>query len=783
MQSQRTKEEKATKSWVGFSVRRKEDAPLLTGTATYVDDIHLDGMLYASFVRSAYAHARIQDVNFSSIANSKSIAYAASGKDLAVRIRPWMKLQDLKDPEFYSLAPDIVRYVGEPVAVVVADTRYSAEDGSELVDVEYAQLSPVLDPEQALLDKKHLVFESWGDNVLYSKHYTHGDPDKAISNAAVVIREKLTSQRHGATPIEPRGIVANYNKGTGELTVWLGNQLPHVAKAMLSETLSIDENRIRLIAPWVGGGFGTKASLYPDEVAVCQLSILLGKPVKWIETRSEHMISSAHARDQVHYVEAGFDSQGNLLGMKDKIVADFGAGGGIWTSIAPAIVTCGSIPGPYRFENFSYDLFCIATNKTPYGAHRGFGRPVASYVMERVMDMAAHKLGIDPVLIRSRNLVRKEEMPFRSASGLVYDSGDYSEALNRLVDISGYRQFRREQAEARRNGRFVGIGLGFYVEFTAPNSASIINTARNIGGHEVVELAFNSDGTLIAKIGVANQGQSHKTIFAQVIAQELNLDINDISIVEGDTASTPFGFGAIASRSTPTVGGAAILAARKLKPKLLRAASTLLGGSNLYDLELDFRSVVDKKSGKSISIKELARISVRTPTRLNDIEPGFATSAVYEAQIPPSSYGIHAVTVEVDRSTGGVKILKYAIVEDSGVIINPMTAHGQVHGALAHGIGGAMLEEFSYDQDGQLKSSTFIDYLIPTSTDVPDVVVENIIVPSLSVGGFKGMGEGATIPVAAAISNAVEDALGMSEHPLRSLPLSPMNVYNLMHES
>ncbi|MDG6908513.1 MAG: xanthine dehydrogenase family protein molybdopterin-binding subunit, partial [Nitrososphaerota archaeon] len=419
-----TKREVKPVTWIGKSIKRKEDPILITGSGTFIDDIHLDGMLYAGFVRSSYAHALIESVQFSKVYSHQGVEAAVQGKDFALRIRSWMNIEGLKEPQVCSLATGKVRYVGEPVAAVVTRNRYLAEDLVERVDVEYKPLNPVVDAEKALTTRD-LIFEDWHDNLLFHKKYGHGDADEAIHNSDVVIRERLQSQRHSATPMETRGIVASYNRFSEELTVWVSTQMPHLMKSLIAESLGIDESRVRVIAPNVGGGFGLKSTLYQDELAVCQLSMRLGKPVKWIETRTEHLLTSAHARDQIHYVEAGFKKDGTLAGLRDKIIVDFGAGGAIWNGIAPALVTCGSIPGPYKFKNFSYDLHCVVTNKTPFGAHRGFGRPVASYVMERVMDIAARKLGIDPALIRGKNLIQKSDMPYTSPSGLTYDSGNY----------------------------------------------------------------------------------------------------------------------------------------------------------------------------------------------------------------------------------------------------------------------------------------------------------------------------------------------------------------------
>jgi aerobic carbon-monoxide dehydrogenase large subunit len=772
---------------VGKSVKPRKDLELLKGAGSFTDDLKLPNMVYASFLRSPYAHARIRSIDTTKALELSGVVYALTGRETAKQLVYWMQKPGMRTPERLSLATDKVRYVGEPVVAIAATRRTVAEDAVELIDVEWEPLEPVVDAEKASKkDCKSLLYEEWGDNILFhDSHNSPGTPD-AFGHADLVIKERLVSNRYSPTPIETRAILASYNKNEGTLLVYASTQFPHVLRTFLAQTLEFPEHKIRVIAPKVGGGFGIKSSVFQDEVATVILSIKLGRPVKWIEDRKEHMLTAGHERQQVHYVECAVKNDGTLLAVKDKIIADFGCSGTFWTEVQPAMLTCASLPGPYRLRNYDFDLWCVVTNKAPCGPHRGFGRPVAAYVMERLMDIVAKKLAIEPSEIRRRNMIEKRDMPWTTPIGVLYDTGDYKQVLDRTLRLAHYSELRQLQKKLRSEGKCIGLGIATYVEYTAPGSSRLQGPLGwAVGGWESCRLTADPSGKVTAQLGMSGQGQAHETIFAQVVSDALGVRFDDVSIQEGDTQYAPYGFGAWASRGTVTTGGACIKASRKMRDKVLAIAAHLLNEPP-EDLEI-FEGVISSRhdSRKTISFKEVADTAIRWSSRLPlGMEPGLDVIAFYEPDAPTTcSYATHLAVVEVDHETGLVKLLKYFIVDDSGVLVNPMTAHGQVHGALAHGIGGALLEELPYDNSGQPMSSTFIDYLLPTADVMPEVFVDSIETPSLTLGGFKGLGEGAAIPTAGAITNAIDDALEGFSVKFLELPAKPETVYKLVKAS
>lgn len=771
---------------MGRSVKRKEDPILLMGKGTYVDDLHLPGMLYVAFYRSPYAHARIKAIDLSKVKEHPAVVAVMTGRDGARLLPSWMKYPGLRDVERYSLALDKVRFVGDPVVAVVATDRYMAEDATELVEVDYEPLPPVVDAEKAVRTGAPLLYEKWGDNILLLRKFSGGDVEKAFHEADLIVQERLRSHRYTPTPIEPRGIVAHYEPVAGELTVWASSQFPHVLRTYLAQTLDFPEHRIRVIAPHVGGGFGPKSNVFPDEVTTVQLAIKLGKPVKWIETRREHLLACAHAREQVHYVEAAFKRDGTLLAVRDRVYADFGVYGPFWTESQPAMLSVTALPGPYRLRNYAYDLYCVVTNKAPYGAHRGFGRPVGAYVIERIMDIAARQLGLDPAHIRLKNMVGPDEMPYTAITGVIYDTGNYPEALQRALKFSEYRRLRDEQAQLRRQGRYVGIGLGTYVEYTAPNSARLAKALGwQVGGYDSATIKIDPSGRVTAYTGIVSQGQSHETIFGQVVADELGVSPDDIIVREGDTNTCPYGFGAWASRGTVTAGGACVLAGRKLRQKIVTIAGHVMG---IPPEDLDVAGglvFVRADPAHAVTVREIAELAIRTPTKLPPgMEAGLETTVHFEPEGPTTcSYAVHIAMVEVDIETGNLRFHKYFVFDDSGRVINPMTVYGQIHGAVAHGLGGTIYEELVYDENGQLLTSSFVDYLVPTSQEIPRIEIDHMETPSLTPGGFKGMGEGGSIPTPATICNAVEDALAPLGVKILDTPLSPERLLRVIREA
>jgi carbon-monoxide dehydrogenase large subunit len=770
---------------VGKSFKPRKDFELLKGAAQYTDDLKLPNMVYAAFLRSPYAHARIKSIDISRARDLEGVVYVLTGRETAKQLVYWMQKPGMRNPERLSLATDKVRFVGEPIAAVAATTRAIAEDAIELIDIEYEVLPVIVDGEKSLEDPRNaILYEEWGDNVLFHDQHKSNGTEEMFKKADCVVKEKLVSNRYSPTPIETRAILASYDKNENTLLVYASTQFPHVLRTFLSQTIDFPENKIRVIAPKVGGGFGIKSAVFQDEVSTVILSMKLGRPVKWIEDRKEHLLVAGHERQQVHYVECAFKKNGTLLAVRDKVIADFGCSGTFWTEVQPAMLTCASLPGPYRLEYYDFDLWCVVTNKAPCGPHRGFGRPVAAYVIERMMDIGARKLGLDPVEIRLKNMLDPNELPWTTPIGVVYDSGNYKEVLKRTLTLAKYEELRREQQRLLRKGKFVGIGIATYVEYTAPSSSRLQGPLGwAVGGWESCRLTADPSGKITAYLGMSGQGQAHETIYAQIISDALGVKYDDIVVNEGDTMYSPYGFGAWASRGTVTTGGACIKASRKMKDKVLSIAAHVLKEPP-EDLGIRDSIIFSKKNPRqqSITFKEVADLSLRFSSRLPEgMEPGLDFISFYEPEAPTTcSYATHLVVTEVDPETGAIKLLSYYIVDDSGVLVNPMTAHGQVHGALAHGIGGAMLEELSYNSDGQLASSTFIDYLLPTADLMPEVLVDSIETPSLTLGGFKGLGEGAAIPTAAAITNAIDDALSSFTVKFVELPAKPEMVLSLL---
>ncbi|MEM0384681.1 MAG: xanthine dehydrogenase family protein molybdopterin-binding subunit [Candidatus Caldarchaeum sp.] len=768
--------------YVGKPIKRREDPILLTGRGRYVDDIKLHGMVYAGFVRSNYAHGRIVSINISEAVKHPDFVGVLM-PDEAAPLPSWMKYKGLRNVPRFSLARGKVRFVGEPVVAVASKNRYSVEDIVSLVEVEVEPLPAVVDAEKALQPGSPLLYEEWGDNIIMNYGFKAGDVEKAFASADLVIRRRYVNQRYAPTPIEGRGVVADFDKARGELTVWDSTQFPHVLQTYLSQALNYPEHLIRVIAPDVGGGFGPKSSVWPEELATIQLSMKLGVPVKWVETRTEHMLVCGHERQQVHYVEAAFRRDGKILAIRDKVVADIGVYGAFWTETQPVMVTMAAIPGPYILEAYQYEVYCMATNKAPYSPHRGFGRPVAAFVMERLMNDAALQLGMDPAEIRRRNIIPAEAMPFRNIHGIVYDSGNYPKALEEALKMADYDGWRARQREALKNGRLVGIGLAVYVEYTTPSSERLDKgLGWEVGGYDSATVRVEPEGKIVVLTGTASQGQGHYTVYAQLAAEYLGARMEDVVVLEGDSKTCPYGFGAWASRSTVAVGGAIIKASNAALEKMKKIAAHILE-ANPDDIEADeSRLYVKDSPEKTISFAEVAKIAWRQPTRLPpDMEPGLEFTAHYEPKaFTTCSYAVHIPVVEVDPETGHFKVLEYHIFDDSGKVLNPLTLYGQIHGALAHGVGGAVYEELVYDENGQLLTSTFMDYLIPSAVEMFSMNIEHMETPSPQPGGFKGMGEGGAIAAPAALSNAVNDALAHLGVVVDQTPLKPEYIKNLI---
>ena len=776
--------------FVGKPLKRREDAVLVSGHGTYVDDIKFSGMLHAAFVRSNYAHARIKNVDLSQAIESPKVVLALSGvqiknvtKPLPFSVTlPWMKMSDV-----FMLAVDKVHYTGEPVAVVLATDRYSAEDAAEKVEVEYEPLEAVNDAEKALDPESPQLYESWGSNELIAYNFKIGEVDEALANSDYIVKEKIVRHRYTAAPIECRGYVANYDLYAKSLTYYASVQTPHILRTLIAQSLDLSEDKIRVIAPHVGGGFGQKIPLYQEEPLVAYLSMRTGRPVKWIETRSENLKAGAHSRQQVHYFELGLKKDGTITAIRDKMIADLGAFAP-QSGLASVLATTLFIPSGYKIQNYEIDLHVANTNKAPFGALRGFGKADANFVMERMLDIAAKKIGMDPIELRLRNFIQPDEFPYNSCTGAIYDSGNYPGNLMLAAKEIRYDQFRATQQELRRKGIYKGISVSFMIE---PSANAVPNSLHT--GYDSATVRIDPSGKVTLMVGVAAQGQGHETALSQIVADELGMNPDDITVIEGDTSISPYGLGAWASRFAIAGVGSAIMACDKIKRKILRLASSRLG---VPEGELIFEGgylTSIRDPNKTISIKELADIAYTKIYLLPPgLEPGFDETARYITPniryipdekgrfnlYPSETSGAYAVIVDVDIETGNVKIENQVFASDCGNIINPMNLDGQIQGGVAAGIGGAIFEELPYDSDGQLLSSTFMDYLVPTAMEIPDVKVVHQITPSpVTLGGFKGGGEGGTITPPYGLANAVEDALEPLRAHVKLQPLSPENVW------
>lgn len=765
-------------AFFGARVRRREDPRFLTGRGCFVDDIVLPGMLHAAFVRSPHARARIRSIEVDAARRSPGVAAVFTGRDLleAGLVFEGEAMYGYRMP---VLAWEEVRYVGEPVALVVADSRYRAEDAALSVKVDYQPERPVLDMEEALRDEVRI--HRGQSNIFYHKEFTSDGFDEFWRRAERRLQARFRTERQTAASIETRGAIAVWEPGSRRAILYLSSQSPHTVRSELARLFGWPEVQLRVVAPDVGGAFGMKAAIYPEEVAVLFAATRLHRPVKWIADRRESLLADVHARDDLHEVEVAFDGDGTIWAIRDHLVADGGAypafpfSGAVGeTSLAARILT-----GPYRIPAVSYRIDCVLTDKTPLGAYRGVWGPIATFVQEGIVTRVARAVGLDPVEVRRRNLIRAEDFPYQTPTGLVYDPGSYAEAMEAALHHFGYQAFRREQVSLRQEGRLVGVGVSVFVEPSA------------FAGSEAGEVPYEScllrmepSGQVIAALGLGPSGQGHETTIAQVIADELGIAPEAVVVLHGDTDTVPYGGGTGGSRSAVTGGGAARRAARRVREKILRIAAHLLE-ADPGDLVLEGGRVhVHGVPARSLALEEVAYAAyLRTGELPPDLEPGLEALARYA---PPAemtfSNGCHVALVEVDRLSGQVRVLRYVVANDCGRLINPTIVEGQIQGGVAQGVGSAFLEWLHYDADGQLLTTTLADYLLPTAPDVPNIEILHLETPSANEGGVKGMAEGSLIASPAALALAVQDALEPLGVEVGTLPLTPDRVLRLMGE-
>lgn len=764
--------------YVGQPVTRREDPRLLRGLAHYVDDIRLPDTKHAMFVRSPHAHARLGHIDVAAAAALPGVVGVFTTADFsAVGSVPCAaSLEGLRIPPHPVLATGKVRYVGEPVAVVVADDPYLAADAVDRVNVDYESLPAVVDAEEAASSAATLVHDQYPDNIAFRWRLAGGDIDAAFAAADRVVTGRLVNQRVIPNAIEGRGVLARYFPGEHELTVWTSTQIPHLARSVLAAMLGIGENRLRLITPEVGGGFGSKLNVYREEAIVAALAMRLGTPVKWIERRRENFQATIHGRGQVGEITLAVKNDGRVLGLRYRVVADLGA---YLQLLTPAIPTLTGLmqTGPYKIGAVETNVTGVFTNKVATDAYRGAGRPEATYVCERAIDMVAHDLKLDPVEVRRRNFPAASEFPFTTATGLLYDTGDYTKTLDQVLTIAGYESLRAEQRVARAQGRHLGIGISTYVEICAlgPSAAA----PPGVGWWESATVRVDPSGTVTILTGASPHGQGQETSFAQIAGDALGVDIDDVVVIHGDTAIVQYGIGTFGSRGTAVGGTAVHLALETLKGKALLFAGVLLG---VDPATVTFADGRFSAGSKSVTIQEVAGAAYAAKSLPPGTEPGLSATCFFEPKNFTFPFGAHLVLVEVDADTGQIKILRYVAVDDCGKVINPMLVEGQVRGGIAQGLGQALLEEAVYDETGQLVSGTFMDYAMPRARDIPELELHRTETPTdVNPLGVKGVGEAGTIAASAAIVNAVVDALSVFGVRHLDMPLKPERVWRAVH--
>jgi aerobic carbon-monoxide dehydrogenase large subunit len=752
---------------LGRPLKRKEDPRILSGRSRYVDDIKLPGLLHGSVLRSVYAHAKIKSMDISGALASPGVRQIFTFKDLPNESShlPSLEMKDGKTIERPLLARDEVCYVGEPIAFVVAETRYQAEDALELINLDYDPLPAIADPEEAMKDGSAQSHAGLKSNLVLVDSVSFGDPNVAFEKAPKVVRVDLLNQRLAPAPMEPRASIASYDPVTQMLTIWISTQGPFQNRSDLAGLLKMSENKIRVFAPDVGGGFGAKIAPYAEDVLVCLASMATGRPVKWIETRSENFMSMTHGRGQIQHVEIATTEKGRILGLRVKVIGD--AGAYLTEDSSDATFTLRMSPGQYSIPAYSGEALIVLTNKVPHAAYRGASRPEATYLIERAMDELARELGVDPAEVRLRNYVPREDFPFKTAGGLEYDSGDYAMNLKKALELSRYDKWREEQRRARGKGKLIGVGLATYVEICAfgpdfPQTGAV---------------SVSQTGAVTVITGNSPHGQGHETPLAQIVADKLGVRVDDVVVTYGDTMMLPWGTFTAGSRSAALGGSAVLMSAEKIKEKMSKIAATAL---EVPEDDLVFRngeiisksrmSDDPKKKIEFAKVASMAYHPAKLPKGMESVLFAFSSFAPPNFTFP---FGAHVAVVEIDPETGRLRILDYTSVDDCGKVINPLIVEGQIHGGVVQGVGQAILEDVRYSDTGELLSSSFLDYQIPLAEDVPDIHSFRTETPSPSNPlGLKGIGEAGTIAGTPVIANAVRDALASNGVKVERMPFT-----------
>ena len=769
----------------GAAVKRREDPRFLQGEGRFIDDIVLPGVLHAAFFRSPHAHARIVRIDTTTAASAPGVVRVFTFSDLERWMKPLPLFGavppglaavvkfDVRQAPQWALCRDRARHVGEIVAMVVADSPERAADAVDLIEVEWDLLPAVVDMRRAAEPGAQLIHPEWGNNTGIAFTHAIGDADRAFAEADATVAETFHIQRYVGMPLEGRGVVAVWDRRDGTLTTWNSTQVSHFVQQGLTGALGVAPHKIRVIAPDLGGGFGTKASGYAEDALIPIAARVLGRPVKWIESRREHMSGAAHARHQVHAISLAARRDGTILAVRDRIWLDLGAYN-VWGVVLP-YNTVAHLIGPHRIKNMRVDVQAVVTNKTPNAPYRGAGRPETVFAMDRIVDCLARELRMDPAEIRRRNYIRPDElpydfgMPYRDGNPLVYDTGDFPEALEKALEAADYKQFRAEQAALRARGVHRGIGISGYVEGTA------------IGPYEGATVKLDLAGRVLVATGAINSGQGHETSFAQIAADALGVPLDWVTVIGGDTAAVPFGVGTFASRSAVTAGNSIADACREVRTKLVRAAGALLEAAP-DDIEIeDGRVFVKGSPGSGVDLARVVQASIPTFAKPGVASPDFEASAYHYVPTVTYASAVHVAQVEVDPATGAVKLLRYVVAHDCGRVINPIIVDGQVHGGVAQGVGGALFEEMVYDETGQLLTGSLMDYAVPKADDLPLIETVHLEFPSpRNPLGVKGLGEGGAISPPAAIANAVEDALAPFGVRITETPVTAARIVALL---
>ena len=795
-------------NYVGKRVKRTEDPRLIQGLAHYVDDIKLPDTLHAVFLRSIYAHARIKAIDTSAATKVPGVVAIYTGKDVSQKIGPVPcagALPDLKTPDHRVLATNKVYFVGHPVAVVVAENRYAAKDAADLIQVDYDELPAVTDEEKGAQGGP-VIHDQFGTNIAYKLTAGEGDIEAALKSADKVIQQRILNQRLAPIAMEPRGVLCRYYSGEQELTLWTSTQIPHLARTQVALMLGIPENKLRLIAPEVGGGFGSKLNVYAEEALLGWIAMQTGRPVKWIESRRENMQATIHGRGQTGYLEIGFKKDGTVTGLRYNVFADLGA---YFQLLTPAIPTLTGLmlSGCYKIPAIQINVTGVFTNKMATDAYRGAGRPEATYVVERALDLVAADLGKDPVEVRRKNFPGPSEFPFKTATGLFYDSGNYEGALKKALDLSGYSRLREEQNKGRKEGRLIGIGVSTYVEICALGPSQ----AMPAGGWESATVRVEPTGKVTILTGASPHGQGQETSFAQIAADQLGVNINDVTVIHGDTSIVQYGIGTFGSRATAVGGTAVYYAIQKVKEKAHKIAAHMLqaeAGQVSFNQGRYSKAAAKAKAatvpepdlpvgqapaaslpephpdGNHLTLQDIALEAHLAKNLPPDTEPGLSATYFFEPKNFTFPFGTHIAVVEIDRETGEIHFQRYVAVDDCGKVINPMLVDGQVQGGIVQSIGQALFEEVVYDEHGQLVTGTLMDYAVPRASNIPWMELDRTETPTdVNPMGVKGVGEAGTIGATPAIVAAVVDAL--SEYGVRHLdmPIKPQTVWQIINRS